>query len=161
MAKNNNLTDFLTGLATKIRTVNGTSGTINPQDFENWIADTYTKGYNDNALKIDSGTFELDADSSTFTQSGIVDSNGNSFTPDFVVAIFSDSAATTHALGAHRVIAFFKRNSVPFAARICTYGSAVDTIRTNPSTTGITSVSSLINVSKALSSNSTSSKNSF
>ena len=140
MAKNNNLTDFLTGIATKIRTVNGASGTIDPQDFEDWIDDTYTKGYNDHFLKIDSGTFELDADSNTFTQTDIVDKNGDSFTPTMVVAIFSDSAATTHNLGAHRVIAFFKRNynDTSFAARICTYGSAVDYVRTNPATSGIT-----------------------
>ena len=34
MAKNNNLTDFLTGVADAIRTKKGTSGLINPQDFE-------------------------------------------------------------------------------------------------------------------------------
>lgn len=140
MAKNNNLTDFVTDLANGFRSALGTSGTIDPQDFKDLISSVYTKGYNDHFLKIDSGSFELDADSNTFTQTDIVDKNGNSFTPTFVVAIFSDSAATTHNLGAHRVIAFFKRsyNDTSFAARICTYGSAVDYIRTNPSTSGIT-----------------------
>ena len=38
MAKNNNLTDFLTGVADAIRTKKGTSGLINPQDFESEIA---------------------------------------------------------------------------------------------------------------------------
>lgn len=37
MAKNNNLTDFLTGVANAIRTKKGTSGLINPQDFETEI----------------------------------------------------------------------------------------------------------------------------
>ena len=37
MAKNNNLTDFLTGVANAIRTKKGTSGLINPQDFESEI----------------------------------------------------------------------------------------------------------------------------
>lgn len=99
-----------------------------------------TKATGTKILKICSGTFELDADSSTFTQTDIVDKNGNSFTPTMVVAIMTDSAATTHNLGAHRVIAFFKRNynNTSFAARICTYGSAVDYVRTNPATSGIT-----------------------
>lgn len=47
MAKNNNLTDFLTNLANKFRSVLGTSETINPQNFEGLIDTTYTKGYND------------------------------------------------------------------------------------------------------------------
>ncbi len=48
MAKNNNLTDFLTSLANKFRSVLGTSGTIDPQDFDDLVDSTYTKGYNDN-----------------------------------------------------------------------------------------------------------------
>ena len=47
MAKNNNLTDFLTNLANKFRTKLGSSSTINPQNFEGLIDDVYTKGYND------------------------------------------------------------------------------------------------------------------
>ena len=47
MAKNNNLTDFLTNLANKFRSVLGISETINPQNFEGLIDTTYTKGYND------------------------------------------------------------------------------------------------------------------
>lgn len=38
MAKNNNLTDFLTGVADAIRTKKGTTDLINPQDFESEIA---------------------------------------------------------------------------------------------------------------------------
>ena len=38
MAKNNNLTDFLTGVADAIRAKKGTSGLINPQDFESEIS---------------------------------------------------------------------------------------------------------------------------
>lgn len=34
MAKNNNLTDFLTGVADAIRRKRGTTGKINPQNFE-------------------------------------------------------------------------------------------------------------------------------
>lgn len=37
MAKTDNLTDFLTSLANKIREHTGDTGTINPQDFENKI----------------------------------------------------------------------------------------------------------------------------
>lgn len=37
MAKNNNLTDFLTGVANAIRTKKGTTDLINPQNFENEI----------------------------------------------------------------------------------------------------------------------------
>lgn len=38
MAKNDNLTDFLTGIADTIRTQKNTSGLINPQDFESEIS---------------------------------------------------------------------------------------------------------------------------
>lgn len=38
MAKNNNLTDFLTGVANAIRAKKGSSSTINPQNFESEIA---------------------------------------------------------------------------------------------------------------------------
>ena len=37
MAKNNNLTDFLTELADVIRNKFGYAGTINPQDFYSWF----------------------------------------------------------------------------------------------------------------------------
>lgn len=42
MAKNNNLTDFLTDIATAIRTKKGTSALINPQDFSSEIASIET-----------------------------------------------------------------------------------------------------------------------
>lgn len=42
MAKNNNLTDFLTDVANAIRTKKGTTGTINPQDFSSEIASIST-----------------------------------------------------------------------------------------------------------------------
>ena len=38
MAKNNNLTDFLTDIADAIRAKKGTLGKINPQDFASEIA---------------------------------------------------------------------------------------------------------------------------
>ena len=47
MAKTNNLTDFLTSEANKFRSVLGTQGTIDPQDFDDLIDDVYDKGYND------------------------------------------------------------------------------------------------------------------
>lgn len=144
MAKNNNLTDFLTSEANKFRSVLGTQGTINPQDFDDLIDDVYTKGYNDHYLKIDSGTFELNADAGTYTITGIVDKNGNSFTPNVVVFIMSDDEATTHNLGSHKVIAFMRRKS-DISARIAVYQMSIDgvmtykdIVRTNPSITGIT-----------------------
>ena len=42
MAKNNNLTDFLTDTANAIRTKKGTTGKINPQDFSSEIASIQT-----------------------------------------------------------------------------------------------------------------------
>lgn len=42
MAKNNNLTDFLTGVANAIRTKKGTAAPINPQNFESEIASITT-----------------------------------------------------------------------------------------------------------------------
>lgn len=42
MAKNNNLTDFLTDLADGIRAKKGTTGTINPQNFRSEIASIQT-----------------------------------------------------------------------------------------------------------------------
>lgn len=47
MAKNNNLGDFLTSLANKIRSKLGTTDTINPQDFDSKIDDVYDKGCED------------------------------------------------------------------------------------------------------------------
>ena len=47
MAKNNNLTDFLKGIADKLRSVLGTSELIDPQDFETKIDDVYTQGKKD------------------------------------------------------------------------------------------------------------------
>ena len=44
MAKNNNLTDFLTGVANAIRAKKGTTDLINPQDFESEIASIETGG---------------------------------------------------------------------------------------------------------------------
>lgn len=44
MAKTNNLTDFLTSLAAKFRAKLGTSGTINPQDFESKVDDVFDAG---------------------------------------------------------------------------------------------------------------------
>lgn len=44
MAKNNNLKDFLTGVANAIRTKKGTTALINPQDFESEIASIETGG---------------------------------------------------------------------------------------------------------------------
>lgn len=43
MAKNNNLTDFLTGVANAIRTKKGTTALINPQNFESEIASITTE----------------------------------------------------------------------------------------------------------------------
>ena len=42
MAKNNNLTEFLTGVADAIRTKKGTTASINPQNFESEIASITT-----------------------------------------------------------------------------------------------------------------------
>ena len=42
MAKNNNLTDFLTGVAGAIREKKGTSALINPQDFDSEILSIQT-----------------------------------------------------------------------------------------------------------------------
>lgn len=61
MSKTNNLTDFLTSEANKFRSVLGTSGTINPQNFDDLIDDVYTKGYND----APSGTDVSDTTAST------------------------------------------------------------------------------------------------
>lgn len=48
MAKNNNLTDFLKGIADKLRSKLSTTALINPQDFETKIDDVYTQGKKDN-----------------------------------------------------------------------------------------------------------------
>ena len=47
MAKTNNLTDFLTGLADKFRSKLGGTALINPQSFESKIDEVYQKGYDD------------------------------------------------------------------------------------------------------------------
>lgn len=55
MAKNNNLTDFLTNTADAIRSVDGITGVINPQDFEARIK----------ALKAPTGNIQLTTNAST------------------------------------------------------------------------------------------------
>ena len=47
MAKNNNLGDFLKGLADKFRSKLSTTAKINPQDFEGKVDEVYTKGFNE------------------------------------------------------------------------------------------------------------------
>lgn len=47
MSKLNNLTDFLTSLANKFRSKLGTTGTINPQDFDSKVDEVYEKGASD------------------------------------------------------------------------------------------------------------------
>ena len=47
MAKTNNLTEFLTGLADKFRAKLGGTALINPQSFESKIDEVYQKGYDD------------------------------------------------------------------------------------------------------------------
>ena len=47
MAKNDNLTDFLKGLADKFRSVLGTADPLNPQDFEDKIQGVYDKGFSE------------------------------------------------------------------------------------------------------------------
>lgn len=47
MSKLNNLTDFLTSLAGKFRSKLGTTGTINPQDFDSKVDEVYEKGASD------------------------------------------------------------------------------------------------------------------
>ena len=53
MAKTNNLTDFLTGLADKFRSKLGGNALINPQDFESKIDEVYQKGYADAPKGVD------------------------------------------------------------------------------------------------------------
>ena len=47
MSKLNNLTDFLTSLADKFRSKLGTTGAINPQDFDSKVDEVYEKGKSD------------------------------------------------------------------------------------------------------------------
>lgn len=47
MAKNDNLTDFLRGIAERLRALLGTSDLINPQDFEDKIQGVYDKGFSE------------------------------------------------------------------------------------------------------------------
>lgn len=47
MSKLNNLTDFLTSLADKFRSKLGTTGAINPQDFDSKVGEVYEKGVSD------------------------------------------------------------------------------------------------------------------
>lgn len=47
MAKNDNLTDFLRGIADRLRALLGTADPINPQDFEDKIQGVYDKGFSE------------------------------------------------------------------------------------------------------------------
>lgn len=62
MAKNNNLTDFLTDVADAIRTKKGTSALIDPQNFSDEIASIETggiEGYNVESVDNGDGTQTL------------------------------------------------------------------------------------------------------
>ena len=72
MAKNNNLTDFLTGIANAIRAKKGTSGAINPQNFEDEI-ETIVSG---DAPQLNPPTISLSGDTLTVTNPA---TNGNFF----------------------------------------------------------------------------------
>ena len=62
MAKTNNLTDFLTGLADKFRSKLGGTALINPQNFESKIDEVYQKGYDDAPKGVDTGDATAAAD---------------------------------------------------------------------------------------------------
>lgn len=79
MAKTNNLTDFLTSLATKLRTKLGISNKINPQDFENKIDDVYNAGKQ----------VEYDAFWNQFQENGNRTSYTRTFTEESGVACWS------------------------------------------------------------------------
>ena len=62
MAKTNNLTDFLTGLADKFRSKLGGTALINPQNFESKIDEVYQKGYDDAPKGVDTSDATAAAD---------------------------------------------------------------------------------------------------
>lgn len=62
MAKTNNLTDFLTGLADKFRSKLGGTALINPQSFESKIDDVYQKGYDSAPQGVDTSDATAAAD---------------------------------------------------------------------------------------------------
>lgn len=72
MAKNNNLTDFLTDVATAIRTKKGTTGAINPQNFSSEIESIET-GITPSGKKTITSTAETDV--TNFATAQVVDSN--------------------------------------------------------------------------------------
>ena len=65
MAKNNNLTDFLTDIADGIRAKKGTTGTINPQNFRSEIAsiDTAKPEQTKTVTITENGTITITPDS--------------------------------------------------------------------------------------------------
>ena len=72
MAKNNNLTDFLTDVATAIRTKKGTTGAINPQNFSSEIESIET-GITPSGKKTITNTNETDV--TNFATAQVVDDN--------------------------------------------------------------------------------------
>lgn len=70
--KNNNLTDFLTDVATAIRTKKGTTGAINPQNFSSEIESIET-GITPSGKKTITSTAETDV--TNFATAQVVDSN--------------------------------------------------------------------------------------
>ena len=62
MAKTNNLTDFLTGLADKFRSKLGGTALINPQNFESKIDEVYQKGYDSAPQGVDTSDATAAAD---------------------------------------------------------------------------------------------------
>ena len=62
MAKTDNLTDFLTGLADKFRSKLGGTALINPQNFESKIDEVYQKGYDSAPQGVDTSDATAAAD---------------------------------------------------------------------------------------------------
>ena len=76
MAKNNNLTDFLTGVADAIRNKKGTSDLINPQNFESEILSIETGGGGGDQPVMNAPTISLSGRQLTMTNPS---TNGNFF----------------------------------------------------------------------------------
>ena len=63
MSKSDNLTDFLTSLANKIRSLSGENAPINPQDFEAKLDEIYSMSGSSGALPVGREVFYYVTDS--------------------------------------------------------------------------------------------------
>ena len=116
MAKNNNLTDFLTDVANAIREKDGSTGTINPQDFSDKIKAIPSGGVEEVATASAMDALLVEANVGKYYKfTGTTDSNytnGDLYLVEGGVEVTTEVSSTFGTIGNEDTEAFFKHAGV-------------------------------------------------